>query len=180
MGTRRTERVECAHRQSSAVPIEEEQERKGVNLLSDPYRAGNRAYRTTVITTHLGPTSTHTSTATATDHEPWDASVTPSSTAAPWTASTVATFPDRVRASAPLLAHSTCTARTRGAIEHAAAMSDGQIGPLLPCARKSRALASHAHGGCVRHARARVYRVGHAPPTPPACVWHAGSSGAHL
>ena len=27
----------------------------------------------------------------------------------------------RVRASAPLLAHSTCTARTRGAIEHAAA-----------------------------------------------------------
>ena len=141
---------------------------------SDPYTEppgiGNRAYRTTVITTHLGPTSTHTSTATATDHEPWDASVTPSSTAAPWTASTVATFPDRVRASAPLLAHSTCTARTRGAIEHAAAMSDGQIGPLLPCARKSRALASHAHGGCVRHARARVYRVGHAPPTPPACV----------
>ena len=140
------------------------------NFLKRPVRAGNRACRPTVITTDLGPTSTQISTATATDHEPWDASVTPSSTAAPWTASTVATFPDRVRASAPLLAHSTCTARTRGAIEHAAAMSDGQIGPLLPCARKSRALASHAHGGCVRHARARVYRVGHAPPTPPACV----------
>lgn len=32
MGTRRTERVECAHRQSSAVPFEEEQERKGVKV----------------------------------------------------------------------------------------------------------------------------------------------------
>ena len=48
------------------------------------------------------------------------------------------------------------------------------------CAQESSAGVTHAHGGCERHARARVYRVGHAPPTPPACVWHAGSTGAHL
>ena len=92
------------------------------------------------------------------------------STAAAVEPSTVGTVWRRTPAPATLLLHGTYTTRTPATVEHAAAMSDGQIGPLLPCARKSRALASHAHGGCVRHARARVYRVGHAPPTPPACV----------
>ena len=124
----------------------------------------------TVITTDLGPTSTQISTATATDHEPWDTSVTPSSTAAAAEPSTVGTVWRRTPAPAPLLLHGTCTTRAPATVEHAAAMSDRQIGPLLPCARKSRALASHTHGGCVRHARARVSRVGRAPQAPPACI----------
>ena len=102
------------------------------------------------------------------------------STAAAAEPSTVGTVWRRTPAPAPLLLHGTCTTRAPATVEHAAAMSDRQIGPLLPCARKSRALASHAHGGCVRHARARVSRVGHAPQTPPACIRHEGSTGAHL
>ena len=101
-------------------------------------------------------------------------------TAAAAAPSTVGTAWRRAPAPAPPLPHPTCTTRAPATVEHAAAMSDGQIGPLLPCARKSRALASHAHGGCVRHARARVSRVGHAPQTPPACIRHEGSTGAHL
>ena len=56
----------------------------------------------------------------------------------------------------------------------------GSSGRDCPVRARLEPLASHAHGGCVRHARARVSRVGHAPQTPPACIRHEGSTGAHL
>ena len=73
------------------------------------------------------------------------------STAAAAEPSTVRTVWRRTPAPAPLLLHGTCTTRAPATVEHAAAMSDGQIGPLLPCARKSRALASHAVGKNYRY-----------------------------
>ena len=140
------------------------------NFLFRPQGAGNRAYRPTAITTDPRPTSAHTSTATATNHEPWDTR----------TYRTYARAPSRLARGTRKRSTHACPHRRsrtpRAQSTLVAPLSSRQpcptsrFEPFLPCTCVSRAQPSHARGGCVRHERACVSRVGYAAQVPPACI----------